>query len=334
MRRNLKYWKWRPVETVSENLRAWWQYAITCQMEVIRKRNENRNLEVVVRKCRENVVYVEAFKAHLTHPVTMDKELKAHMDDMDRERSYEELKALREVAVAQLKFEKGDVEASPSKAAKDASPQEDENVLALEFEGMHEEETAVSATPPAPSLLQYYFPGWWQSNQEQQEQELLAPEFAYRADEASITSSASVLEEELLEALADDVNLVAYKDVVFAQFSFRLGQASLKMQTEDLATKSKQVIFQCDFDDVELKMETRPRTKSYMLSMALGGLYLRDKITADTVYPLLVSPQNKVGHNGRMSSTSSALGGEPLFSLLYETRPYMVPNQKQRIDFR
>ncbi len=108
VRRNLKYWKWRPAaaQPVYGHERLWWRYAIACHRERIRERNESYTWEVVLRKCGENVKYVRAFKAHLDNPVTLDAELKSHMEKMDRARSYDELKALREAAVSQLRREK------------------------------------------------------------------------------------------------------------------------------------------------------------------------------------------------------------------------------------
>jgi hypothetical protein len=95
--RNSRYWKWRPCEPVSPgtSCKTWWQYAISCHMERIHERNENGTWETVLRKARENVVYVRAFKAHLDNPVALDPELRAQKESTDQSRDYEELKALR-----------------------------------------------------------------------------------------------------------------------------------------------------------------------------------------------------------------------------------------------
>ena len=79
-------------------------------MEQIHDRNYARRWSTVIAKARQNVEYVRAFKAYLENPVSFDPELKAIKDQADVERSYEELKALRELAVWYLKKERWDRE--------------------------------------------------------------------------------------------------------------------------------------------------------------------------------------------------------------------------------
>ena len=85
-------------------------------------------------------------------------------------------------------------------------------------------------------------------------------------------------------------------------------------------------------------------------------MYLRDKITPDSVFPLLISPQNVQGAPlyarhmsgggpggvGKLGSLAKSLSNllpinpsqhseaEPLFYLLYEKRPFGASN----VDFR
>jgi hypothetical protein len=92
---------------VRGNAKLWWQYAMTCLMESIFESRENSRWSTVLRKARENVVYVEAFKRYLDNPVTLDKELRDVKEAIDASRSYEELKILRELAVFRLKRERG-----------------------------------------------------------------------------------------------------------------------------------------------------------------------------------------------------------------------------------
>ncbi len=106
LRRNLKYWRWRPSDPVLGHARQWWNYAITCHLESIRERNESSSWTATTRKCGDNVRYVEAFRQHLENPVTVEPELRTHMEKMDRKRGYEELKALRELAV--FRYGRGD----------------------------------------------------------------------------------------------------------------------------------------------------------------------------------------------------------------------------------
>ena len=48
-------------------------------------------------------------------------------------------------------------------------------------------------------------------------------------------------------------------------------------------------------DNVKVEHEFRPRTGSYMFSLRLGAIYLRDKITTHSIFPLLISPQSSEG---------------------------------------
>ena len=55
------------------------------------------------------------------------------------------------------------------------------------------------------------------------------------------------------------------------------------------------LLFELEFNDTRVEFESRPRTRSYRFQVSLGGLYLRDMITPDSIFPLLVSPQNVQG---------------------------------------
>ena len=55
---------------------------------------------------KDNVAYVEAFKAQLFNPNTMSDELKVVKEAQDSFRTYEELRALREISVFWLEKER------------------------------------------------------------------------------------------------------------------------------------------------------------------------------------------------------------------------------------
>ena len=80
---------------------------MTCLMESIYETRENGRWSTILRKARENVDYVEAFKKYLDNPVTLDKALRGRKEAIDHARSYDELKILRELAVFKLKRERG-----------------------------------------------------------------------------------------------------------------------------------------------------------------------------------------------------------------------------------
>lgn len=45
------------------------------------------------------------------------------------------------------------------------------------------------------------------------------------------------------------------------------------------------------FTGVNVVLESLPRSESSLLSVKLGGLFLRDLTTQDTIFPVLVSPK-------------------------------------------
>lgn len=113
----------------------------------------------------------------------------------------------------------------------------------------------------------------------------------------------SFAEEEILDVLenADNDSLLK-RDTVFAQLNFSLSQGSFILLQSDLSTnlsptsrtvKSKSVI-ELEFSDVSTKVETRPRTGSFLFEIKLGALYLHDRIFCDTHFPLIIAPQNRV----------------------------------------
>ena len=80
---------------------------MTCHLEAIHESRKHSTWESSLKKARENVLYVEAFKRYLDNPVTLDNALKVHKESVDASRSYEELKILRELSVFYLKRERG-----------------------------------------------------------------------------------------------------------------------------------------------------------------------------------------------------------------------------------
>ena len=255
---------------------------------------------------RDNLAYVKAFTAQLVNPNTMSDELKVEKEAQDNLRSYEELRALREISVHWL--ERG----------------------RREVAGRTREEPAVA--PPAPTL-QRWFPlwgGWYDTPEEEEEGEVLAP---------------PEIEEYLQDAIKEDqgVSGVAHKDVVFSHLALHLKQASVKLVRAKTGEAAEgQLLFEFQFDDVKASHESRPRTGSLMLSLSLGALYLRDRITSRSQFPLLISPQSSAeaplyprAPNTRLSDLArslqsflpSGLGPDkqeeaPLLDFLYELKPF------------
>ena len=325
LHKNRKFWKWRPHGNVKGNAKAWWQYAITCHMEVIHGNNISRTWENALNKARENVAYVQAFKRHLQNPVVLDPEDKEIKENLDSSRPYEELKILREQAVIMLEHEMG----TPHETASNTPPPH----------VSEEEEGAV-----AQSVLQGWFPMWWGWYDTSQEE----------SDETNSSQNESVLEDELIEVLTDEAsttNLVAYKDVVFLQAQFCLSKSSIKLfSSSSLSGEDEdKLLFELECTQAKLEFEHRPRTSSNKVAVSLDAIYARDHITPDTSFPLLVSPQSAQGaplfpkkssSSATASSAAASFGlsnlaktlqnymgsgsknNEPIFYLLYEKKPF------------
>ena len=51
-----------------------------------------------------------------------------------------------------------------------------------------------------------------------------------------------------------------------------------------------QLLLDFKFQNLKVEHESRPRTGSCMFSVRLDAIYLRDKITTHSIFPLLISP--------------------------------------------
>lgn len=311
LQKNRKFWRWRPREPLKGNTKAWWQYAITCHMEQIHEEKVSRTWGNVLAKARENVMYVSAFEDYLKNPVTLEPDHRDLKSEIDASRPYSELKILRELAVSRLEKE------LPPPSQQTTPPATTP--------------TDLNESTAAQSMLQGWFPLWWGwYGQDQQ------PGISGALKEDGVNES--LIEDELLEALADDVNnLVPYHDVLFLQMSFSVSQCLIKLESND------KVLFDMEFGNTLVEIETRPRTQSTKFVLSLGGMFIRDHVTTDSLFPTLISPQEQAkknvssfGHIARTLQTYMSLKSEhsdvsngPIFHLLYEKKPF-----SSKIDHR
>lgn len=78
-----------------------------------------------------------------------------------------------------------------------------------------------------------------------------------------------------------------------------------------------------EFKNLSLNVTSRPRSSSHIIELCLGAIYLKDKFTLNTIFPVLVGPP---GHDrtpltrsrGPSPRVSVASKPEDLFSLVYE----------------
>ena len=123
------------------------------------------------------------------------------------------------------------------------------------------------------------------------EKSLIMSDFLYRL---------VVEEEEFLDELADNQHLnesIFNRDQVFAHLNFRLDAGSFKLINTKQSNTSSQTtalpVVEAEFSDLRWDSEMRPRSSTWEFNMSLGALFVRDKLTPETLFPSLVCPQGR-----------------------------------------
>ncbi|CAG9818576.1 unnamed protein product [Phaedon cochleariae] len=292
-----KYRQYKPVLPVKMDPRAWWLYAISCcypgkQPAICRPKV---TWEICLKKAKENVRYVKICMKLLIAPTTtLGVEEKKVKDEIEWTREYEELKVLREVAMASVTLP------TPN---------------------------STSSRSTGQSMLVNWFPNWmgWYSS-------------SSSSVEVTDTSSteASQLEGEILQVLADsaEYNTIFKRDVVFGQFNFCLKFGTLSLCAVDEVTNVSVPMLELEYKNLSLSILSKPRSNAHSVEISLGAVYLRDKITPSSMFPILVGPPglDRTSHpwnrvsSPRVSVTGvnrSGMGdiGDNLFYLAYEKKP-------------
>ncbi|XP_053063315.1 intermembrane lipid transfer protein VPS13D isoform X8 [Acinonyx jubatus] len=185
--------------------------------------------------------------------------------------------------------------------------------------------------------LQSWFPGWggWygQQSPEGRVVEGLSAEQHEQWNPEEILGT-----EEFFDPTADAscVNTYTKRDHIFARLNLQLqrGTVTLLHQEPGALQTQESAFMQLEFSDVKLLAESLPRRNSSLLSVRLGGLFLRDLATEGTVFPLLVFPnsQKEVGRVSqsfglqttsadRSDQNPAADPDDPVFEMLYERNP-------------
>lgn len=182
------------------------------------------------------------------------------------------------------------------------------------------------------SMLESWFPQWmgWYSSP--------------ASNDSTSTSSAEAkqLEGEILQVLADTAenNTVLKRDAVFGQFTFCLKTGTLKLCTVDQDSKETASMLELEFKNLSLTFVSKPRTSAHTVELSLDALYLKDKITRDTMFPVLVGPpghdRTAMARNRAANIPSRVLSSgkleeleQQLFYLSYEKKPL-----KSSCDYR
>ncbi|XP_037024186.1 vacuolar protein sorting-associated protein 13D isoform X2 [Bradysia coprophila] len=280
----------RPLHSVHQGPRAWWLYAAQCHG--FRRISADRRFKIA----KDNLEYIEIYSKIIKNPnEVLTTKLKEHKDAVEKERSYDELKLLREICMLRM-----------------PTP-----------EGLSNE------TNQGRSMLVQWFPQWWgwygspaqTSSSQQQSSSLIALDATTPKDQHQ-------LEDELLDALADSVesNSILKRDAVFGKFDFTLRKGTLDI----CSGSANKLMLQLQFENLILSVESRPRSASHFVGLSLGSVLLKDHITNNSEFPDLIKPQVKDEsithsrlHTQRANSRNSGLlnNTEPLFQMNYERKP-------------
>lgn len=337
-----RFRKYRPDCSVKDNPRAWWIYFARCYIPRLKQENAH-TWEDVLKLARDNVKYVSTYEQLLSNPtITLPAQSKEMKDAMEHTRSLEDLRVLREVAMRHVR-----PVTSPSERASTSGNE-------------------ASGASAGRGILLQWFPTWWGWSDSD------AASGTIPSADVSENSVEQQIEGQLLDALADTVdnNSLLRRDVVFCQLNFTLKEGTFHLCSSEsdvhsehqVPEESKKSVLELQFENVQLNLESRPRTGSQRVSVSLGALYVWDRLTKDTVFPVLVAPQ---GHDSapsaltsrgprafppglqRLRNQASSIGAtstpnpvrrtsqieESLFELVYEHKPFHS-NSDYRLHIR
>ncbi|GAB6019931.1 hypothetical protein CHUAL_001462 [Chamberlinius hualienensis] len=306
------YLKWRPLNPVIGNAGEWWKFSARYTMEKVSRRKQTRNWDFVLKRAKDNVLYVEAYTQHLINPVTCPNELREHKYRMEQEVDFKELKILRELAMVRV------ISIKEAMKTKDAE----------------------TKSRNGAGLLQRWFPlwtGWYSASDTESHPELTPDETMFELD------TSQVIEDELLDVLNDSVeetDSLFRRDFVFARINFTLksGVFAITSTVSDSSTVTEPLL-NLELSSVSLGVELRPRAASTLFDLTLGALYVKDAMTTGSIFPFIAAPQghrdagSKQQQQGAFSSTFRKVfpwmtstapeetAEQPLFHLSYEKRP-------------
>ncbi|CAM9319851.1 unnamed protein product, partial [Lampetra planeri] len=295
--REMFYRRWRPKVPVSGNCRLWWVFAIQANLHEIREQRHRGSWDFALQRARDAQTYTSLYFRALKGLVLTPEE-ESELGRVEDEQTLEELQSLREVVHDRFRKQEEMVEnvREPSSDPQPCSP--DTSITKSSSLGMIQ-------------YLQSWFPGWggWYGDSQDPDKvpEELLPS----------PSSWDILEtEDLFDPLEDShtLNTFTRRDHLFARLEFLLEKGGVTLFHQDRRedTLHESGVIQLEFSGVKVMVESLPRSESSLLSVKLGGLFLRDLTTQGTIFPVLVSPKT-------VKPLKSSL--PPVFEMIYERNP-------------
>uniref|UniRef100_A0A8C6VUL5 Vacuolar protein sorting 13 homolog D n=1 Tax=Nothobranchius furzeri TaxID=105023 RepID=A0A8C6VUL5_NOTFU len=166
--------------------------------------------------------------------------------------------------------------------------------------------------------LQSWFPGWggWYGDSEDPDR----PEELLPSPSSWDILGEDLKTEDLFDPMEDSHTLSTFtrRDHMFARLEFFLhkGEVTLRHQGKTAHTLHESALIQLEFSGVKIILESLPRSDSSLLSVKLGGLFLKDLTTQGTIFPFLVSPKGVSDGFGAGAACTS-----PVFEMIYERNP-------------
>ncbi|KAG1679362.1 Vacuolar protein sorting-associated protein 13D [Nymphon striatum] len=275
--KSYKHSKWRPQCSVKDNPREWWKYAILHHLDNIKKRNQSQTLTFIMQRSRDVVLYARSYRQYLAGNEPLNAQMKAHKTSVERNLSFEELQIIRQAVMD-----------------------------SYSRESFAEKATDVTGENNSKSLLQQWFPAWagWYASTEVSQTE--------NGNEDNSSGEKTELDKEILNVMTEPEteDSGTRKDFLSCSINFCLRQGTLILLCQDynepgpepppnnIPSKTKISVFELEFSNLVSKLQYRSKLSSTMLQLSLGGLYVKDKVTADTAFPLLISPQSSDSTHG------------------------------------
>lgn len=132
-----------------------------------------------------------------------------------------------------------------------------------------------------PTVLAHWFPQWWWGGK--------GPITQSQAEITQEVSHNQILEGQIIEALNEAVTdtTMLKRDTVFGKFSFTLKRGVLSLENNERS------MLELQFEQFSLSVESRPRSSLHQVDLSLGALSIRDLMTPNTLFPVLIgAPQD------------------------------------------
>lgn len=217
---------------------------------------------------------------------------------MESELHYEEIVALREVAMRR-------VEQRSERPELDLAAKEQILTFSSTFQ------ISSSASTSSTGIFSYIFPSWsnWLYS---------ADSIALATTEPTKATTTEELENEIIqlrkseseldELIMDDVKSFG-RDALLARFKFILKKGVIALN------RKSGRFMEMDFYDVDIATELRPKSGAHKFHVTLASLLLRDGTTKS----LLVSPHSN--QYGKSFEKENEIPVEPIFQLFYDRKP-------------